>query len=136
MWSSFGIGAVTRKRLMRLFHQLSATEEQSSNDVVSWSARALDEDKVKRWMCEEPEHILFLSGAKGAGQRELVTKLTSNRPNVQFLDFSHLLDKSDEDFVKGFAAAVNFKPGFSLISWMANLSKYDVPHNCNDVHYI
>lgn len=53
--------------------------------------------------------MLFLTGPNGAGKEALVTKLTGNRPNVVHIDVTHLLDRNDEEFIKGLAQALGFR---------------------------
>jgi hypothetical protein len=53
--------------------------------------------------------------------------LTNGRENVLHIDVSHLMDRSDDDFVKGLADAVGFKPGFSLLTWINSIMDIITP---------
>jgi hypothetical protein len=67
----------------------------------------------------------------GSGKTALVSKLTKGRENVLHIDLSHLMDRSDDDFVKGLADAVGFKPGFALLTWINSIMDIITPGKKN-----
>ena len=103
--------------------------ESDRDSAIShtWSSRQADEENVRKWLNSNPDRLLFITGPRGAGKQSLVKKLTADRSNVVMIDISHIIDRTDEEFVKGLAASVGFAPGFALITWLANIMDIFTP---------
>jgi hypothetical protein len=101
--------------------------ERDAGIAHTWSSRQADEEKVRKWLNSNPDRLLFITGPRGAGRQSLVKKLTADRENVVMIDISHIIDRTDDEFVKGLAATVGFAPGFALITWLANIMDIFTP---------
>jgi hypothetical protein len=100
---------------------------QENSKVTSWNSRQADEERVNKWLHSIPDRVLFLTGPKGAGKQALVKKITADRKNVVKIDISHIIDRSDEDFVKGLAEELGFAPGFSFLNFIGNIMDVFTP---------
>lgn len=87
-------------------YYLNRTKTDSKISLPPWGARAADEDQLRRWLHSPVEKIMVLTGPKGAGKEALVAKVTSGRPNILEIDVGPLLDRTDDEFINGFANAV------------------------------
>ena len=96
------------------------TNDQSNIEIV-WSGRKLDEEKVIKWLHSVPDRILFLTGPKGTGKSALIDKAVKDKSNVIRIEFDKLLDRNDDEFVKGFSSALGFRPGFAFLTIVSQL---------------
>lgn len=110
---------IMRSRFINRY--INADRDNAENIEIVWSGRKMDEDKVTKWLHSVPDRILFLTGPKGAGKLALVDKVTKDKPNVVRLDFSTLVDRNDDEFIKGFSNLLGFKPGFSFLTFVSQL---------------
>ena len=44
--------------------------------------------------------VFMFTGSKGTGKEALIQKVISTRPNVISMDIGHLMDRTDDEFVK------------------------------------
>lgn len=105
----------------------SFRQKQTKSKISSWNSRQQDEERVNKWLHSIPDRVLFLTGPKGAGKQSLVKKIVSDRKNVIKLDVSHLMERSDEEFVKGLAEDLGFAPGFAFLNFVGNIMDVFTP---------
>ena len=110
-----------------LKHTAGFDHEQTIDITNTWSSRQADEEKVRKWLNSKPDRLLFLTGPKGAGKQALVKKLTSDRKNVVVIDIGHIIDRADDEFIKGLAASIGFAPGFALLTWISSVMDIFTP---------